>query len=73
VAHLRDDTYPISVVRAETNAMRDAGFPLERVEREGNHFDEPGAMVNGQRVPGTDADIRSVLLPHIGDGWTSPG
>jgi acetyl esterase/lipase len=67
LAHLEDDAYPIAGVRAETEAMIAAGFPLSRVERPGNHYDDPGA------VPGTDADIRTYLLPHIGDGWASPG
>jgi hypothetical protein len=72
LAHLQDDTYPIAQVRAETDAMKAAGFPITRVEAVGTHFDEPGAVVAGQAVPGTDADLRSLLLPHIDDGWRSP-
>jgi len=72
LAHLQDDTYPIAQVRAETDAMKAAGFPITRIEVEGTHFDEPGAIVNGRPVAGTDADLRSLLLPHIDDGWRSP-
>ncbi|MBS1679684.1 MAG: hypothetical protein JST08_20135 [Actinobacteria bacterium] len=72
LAHLRDTTYPIAQVRAETDAMIAAGFPLSRIEVDGTHYDEPGAMVNGHPVPGTDADLVNLLLPHIDDGWRSP-
>jgi predicted esterase len=72
LAHLQDDTYPIAEVRAETDAMKAAGFPITRIEAVGTHFDEPGAIVAGQAVPGTDADLRALLLPHIDDGWHSP-
>jgi hypothetical protein len=72
VAHLQDTTYPIATVRAETDAMKAAGFPVTRIEVDGTHFDEPGAVVNGHPVPGTDADLVNLLLPHIDDGWRSP-
>lgn len=72
LAHLQDATYPIAGVRQETDAMTAAGFPLQRIEVDGTHFDEAGDMVNGHSVPGTDADIRTYLLPHLGDGWLSP-
>ena len=71
LAHLQDDVYPIAGVRAETNAMTAAGFPLTRLEVRGDHYNNPGDVVNGSPVPGTDADIQSQLLPHIGDGWIS--
>lgn len=73
LAHLQDDTYGIDGVRAETDAMAAAGFPVERIERVGTHFDNPGAIVGGTPVPGTDADVATFLLPHINDGWISPG
>jgi dienelactone hydrolase len=72
LAHLQDSTYPISGVRKETEAMISAGFPLTRVEVDGGHYDEAGAIENGHAVPGTDADIATYLLPHIDDGWLSP-
>lgn len=72
LAHLQDTTYPIAGVRNETDAMISAGYPLTRVEVDGTHWDAPGAIVNGHAVPGTDADVRSLLLPHLGDGWMSP-
>jgi hypothetical protein len=52
--------------------MKAAGFPVELIERPGTHYDEPGANVNGQPVPGTDPDIQSFLLPHMDDGWLAP-
>lgn len=67
LAHLQDTEYPIAGVREETNAMIAAGFPLERIEVDGDHYDEPG-----HGLPGTDADLVHYLLPHIDDGWTSP-
>jgi phospholipase/carboxylesterase len=72
LAHLQDETYPIGEVRAETDAMSAAGFPMQRLEVTGTHFDEENAIVDGNPVPGTDADIRTYLLPHIDDGWLSP-
>jgi hypothetical protein len=61
LAHLQDETYPIATVRAETDAMTQAGFPLVRIERDGTHSDD-----------NTDSDIVTYLLPHIDDGWTAP-
>jgi predicted esterase len=72
LAHLQDATYPIAGVRTETNAMISAGFPLSRVEVDGGHYDDPGAIENGHPVPGTVADLISILLPHIDDGWVGP-
>ncbi len=72
LAHLQDTTYPIAGVREETDAMIAAGFPLQRIEVDGTHYDEPGADVNGHPVPGTDADVVAYLLPHIDDGWLAP-
>jgi poly(3-hydroxybutyrate) depolymerase len=72
LAHLQDTTYPIAGVRKETDAMTAAGFPLTRVEVDGGHYDDAGAIENGHAVPGTSADIATYLLPHIDDGWLSP-
>jgi hypothetical protein len=72
LAHLQDTTYPIEGVRAETNAVKAAGFPLERIEVRGEHWNDAGDVVKGQAVPGTDADLRTLLLPHIDDGWLAP-
>lgn len=72
LAHLQDSTYPIAGVRSETEAMKAAGFPITRIEVDGEHYNNPGDISNGHSVPGTDADIRNLLLPHIGDGWTAP-
>lgn len=72
LAHLQDGVYPIAEVRQETDAMVAAGFPLTRLEVDGAEYDEPGATENGHAVPGTYADLVTLLLPHIDDGWTSP-
>jgi hypothetical protein len=61
LAHLQDGTYPIAGVRSETSAVQAAGFPLELIERPGEHYDAH-----------TDSDLRTYLLPHIDDGWLSP-
>jgi len=72
LAHLQDLTYPISGVRTETNALTAAGFPVTRVEVDGGHYDDAGAIENGHPVPGTSADLATYLLPHLGDGWVAP-
>jgi hypothetical protein len=72
LAHLQDTEYPIAGVREETDAMIAAGFPLQRIEVDGGHYDEPGEIENGHAVPGTDADLITYLLPYIDAGWRSP-
>jgi predicted esterase len=72
LAHLQDTTYPIDGVRTETDAVKNAGFPLTRIEVDGGHYDDAEAMENGHAVPGTDADVRTYLLPHLDDGWLAP-
>jgi hypothetical protein len=67
LAHTGDTTYPIAQVRSETTTLRNAGFPVTLVERPGTHYDNPSSG-----VPGTDADARTYLLPHLGDGWLAP-
>jgi hypothetical protein len=62
LAHTGDAEYPIDGVRAETDAMIAAGFPLTRVERPGEHYDA-----------NTDGDLQTLLLPHLDDGWLAPG
>jgi pimeloyl-ACP methyl ester carboxylesterase len=61
LAHTEDDTYPIAGVRQETDAMANAGFPIQRIERPGAHYDA-----------NTDSDMQALLLPHLDDGWRSP-
>jgi hypothetical protein len=72
LAHLQDTTYPIAGVRTETEAVKAAGFPIERIEVPGEHWNDEGEVVAGHPVPGTDADLRAYLLPHIDDGWLAP-
>jgi hypothetical protein len=73
LAHRQDAVYPIDGVESETSAMTTAGFPVTLVERDGGHYDDPGDVENGHAVPGTDADLRSYLLPALDLGWLSPG
>ena len=68
LAHLQDTVYPIDGVRAEVAQLTAAGFPVSLVERPGRHYDDPG---EGGR-PGTDADLRTYLLPALGAGWLAP-
>jgi pimeloyl-ACP methyl ester carboxylesterase len=72
LAHEQDETYELRHVESEVSALKSAGFPVTLIKRPGTHFDEPEAIVEGKRVPGTDADVQTYLLPHIEDGWTSP-
>lgn len=72
LAHLQDSTYPVAGVRSETNAMTLAGYPLVRIEVDGGHYDDGGAIENGHTVPGTTEDLIHILLPHLDDGWVSP-
>jgi predicted esterase len=67
LAHTQDEVYPLAGVEAEIRQLSDAGFPVQLVERQGTHYDDPGAV-----LPGTDADLRTFLLPHLNDGWRSP-
>jgi predicted esterase len=61
LAHTEDDTYAIDDVRRETDALKAAGFDIQRIERPGGHSDDH-----------TDPDTQQLLLPHMADGWTSP-
>jgi poly(3-hydroxybutyrate) depolymerase len=72
LAHLQDQTYPIDGVRTETDSMSAAGFPMKRIEVDGAHYDDPGAIENGHAVPGTSADLQTYLLPYLDAGWTAP-
>ena len=66
LAHTEDEVYPIDTVRSETDAMAAAGFPIQRIERPGHHYDD------GTADSGTDHDLQTLLLPHLNDGWRSP-
>jgi len=66
LAHTGDEVYPIAGVRAETDAMKAAGFPITRIERPGTHYDADTGSA------GTDHDLRTLLLPHLDDEWLSP-
>jgi hypothetical protein len=49
-----------------------AGFPVELLELDGDHYNEPGEIVNGHKVGGTDADLDNFLLPFLEAEWRSP-
>ncbi|MEP7120288.1 MAG: hypothetical protein ABJE95_05230 [Byssovorax sp.] len=72
LAHLQDTTYPINGVRKETDSMTAAGFPMTRIEVDGGHYDDAGAIENGQAVPGTSADLATYLFPYLSKGWKAP-
>jgi predicted esterase len=69
LAHLQDDTYPIDGVQDEITQMQHAGFPVTLTEEPGDHYDDDDDVND----TGTDNDLRHYLLPHINDGWLSPG
>jgi predicted esterase len=66
LAHTEDEVYPIDGVVNEIDTMRSAGFPVQLIERPGTHYD------NSTATSGTDFDLQTYLLPHLGDGWRSP-
>ena len=66
LAHLQDTTYPIDGVRSETDQVRKAGFPIERLEKNGAHWNTDS---NGT---GTMNDRRTYLLPYLDRGWAAP-
>lgn len=72
LAHLQDTTYPINGVRKETDSMTAAGFPMTRIEVDGGHYDNAGAIENGHAVPGTSADLATYLFPYLSKGWKAP-
>jgi hypothetical protein len=67
LAHTEDGTYPIGPVESEISRLQAAGFPVQLIKRPGTHYDNPSPG-----VPGTDADLQTLLLPHLSDGWRSP-
>src|SRR5262249_8994099 len=77
LAHTEDDTYPINLVRSETGAVKAAGSAgdgwgsLLRIERHGSHWDNDHWDDTYGQI-GTTYDLKTYLLPHLGDGWRSP-
>ena len=67
LAHISDEVYPIDPVTNEIAQMQTAGFPVQLITRPGTHYDDPSPG-----LPGTDADLQTLLLPHLSDGWRSP-
>lgn len=62
LAHTGDTEYPIAGVKAEIEAVKNAGFPTTFIQKPGEHFDSH-----------TDSDLQEELLPLIETGgWTSP-
>lgn len=66
LAHVADTTFPIGTVRAETDALKAAGFAGTRIERAGTHWDADTSS------SGTIYDLRTRLLPYLDAGWLSP-
>jgi poly(3-hydroxybutyrate) depolymerase len=63
LAHRQDQTYPLGEVKTEIQAVRAAGFPVTFIKRPGHHYDDSTS------TSGTDHDIVTYLLPHLGDDW----
>jgi len=75
LAHAGDATYPIATVRAETQALVDAGFALTLITVPGGHWDNDGTETDGRgrkEAFGTVHDRKKYLLPWLNEGWTSP-
>ena len=70
LAHTGDGTYPIELVRSEVQEMKDAGFPVELIERPGGHWDDATDPQNPQ--DGTAWEIQQLVKEHMDDGWTAP-
>lgn len=66
LAHTEDAVYPIAGVRAHLSSLLVAGFPVYKIERPGNHWDNDGVNT------GTNYDLRTYLLPYLDAGWVSP-
>jgi pimeloyl-ACP methyl ester carboxylesterase len=60
VAYTGDNTFPLGSVRTELNAFQAAGFPVQLIERAGNHWN------NDTPTSGTNFDLKTILLPHLG-------
>jgi predicted esterase len=66
LAHTEDDTYPLDGVQSEIAEVQQAGFPVQLIQRPGDHYDDSTATF------GTDHDLQVYLLPHLDDGWRLP-
>jgi pimeloyl-ACP methyl ester carboxylesterase len=64
--HTGDLTYPAAGVRTELAALSTAGFPVTKIEKAGDHWD------NDVGTTGTSYDLRTFLLPFIDAGWVAP-
>jgi len=74
LAHNQDQVYPLAGVQQEISAVQRAwGADAGRVQlltTDGQHYDDPGQ--DGDTL-GTAGDLVQYVLPHINDGWVSPG
>lgn len=69
--HTDDETYPRAGVGAELDSLAGLGYPVERLELPGTHWDEPTDP--DDPADGTWHDFRDVLVKeHMDDGWVSP-
>lgn len=63
LCHLSDTTYPISVVRSETDALKNSGWAIERIELPGTHWDNDAPAA--APTSGTKYDMKMQLLPYL--------
>lgn len=66
LAHTGDATYPIAGVRANLATLQARGFPVQKIEQPGGHWE------NDTGVSGTNYNLRTFLLPYLDAGWVSP-
>lgn len=64
--HTGDTTYPIAGIRTKMTTLKNAGFPVNLIEKAGTHWD------NDNGATGTQYDLRTFLLPLLNAGWTTP-
>lgn len=68
LAHLSDTTYPIANARTQMTTLRNAGFPVNLIEKPGTHYD------NDNGTTGTQYDLRTFLLPilpSLNESWAA--
>lgn len=66
LAHVGDTTYPITKIRTNMTTLKNNGFPVTLIEKEGTHWD------NDNGAFGTQYDLRTFLLPYLNAGWMAP-
>lgn len=66
LSHTSDTTYPIASIKSKMTALKNAGFPVNFIEKPGTHWD------NDNGTTGTQYDFRTFLLPFLNVDWAVP-